>query len=188
MGYPNGSSKIRLFLSVLLTTNLNSTLRSHIYPKCVLKRSCAFWHLRYPKYDSTHSVSLGTDISDGNLGFLIVRWVLLWYMTLFEEQLYLNVFIKMNRLVVDVVLHEVVSNAWEQCHFWQGEDIHELLHGVAVRALYGEIERAVLKEVIFTAVQRIFVLKSTRLWIAQCILGGHVNSLRWPTESCLISK
>lgn len=151
MAHPNGSSKIRLFLSMLLTTNLNSTFRSHIYPKCVLKRSCAFWHLRYPKYDSTHSLT-ETDIGEGNLDFWIIRRVLLWYTTRFEEQLYLDVFIKMNRLIVNVVLHEVVINAWQQRHFWQGEDIHELLHGVAVRALYGEIERAVLKEVIFTAV------------------------------------
>lgn len=46
----------------------------------------------------------------------------------------------MNRLVVDVVLQEVVINTRQQSHFWQGEDIHELLHGVTVRALHERSE------------------------------------------------
>lgn len=38
----------------------------------------------------------------------------------------------MHRLVVDVVLHEEVVDTAQEGHLWQGEDVHELLHGVAV--------------------------------------------------------
>lgn len=127
MVLPNGASKIRLFPSMLLPTNLNSSFRGHIYPKCVVRRFCAFWHLKYLKYASA-SISLETNISEGRCK------------ARFDEQLYLDVFIKMNGLVVDVVLHEVVIDTWQQRHFWQGEDVHELLHGVTVRALYGRSE------------------------------------------------
>lgn len=41
----------------------------------------------------------------------------------------------MHRLVVDVVLHEEVVHAGQEGHLRQGEDVHELLHGVAVGAL-----------------------------------------------------
>lgn len=41
----------------------------------------------------------------------------------------------MHRLVVDVVLHEVVVNTREQGHLRQGEDVHELLHSVAMGTL-----------------------------------------------------
>lgn len=47
----------------------------------------------------------------------------------------LHIFVQMHRLVVDVVLHEEVVNAGQQGHLRQGEDVHELLHGVAVGAL-----------------------------------------------------
>lgn len=47
----------------------------------------------------------------------------------------LHVFVQVHRLVVDVVLHEEVVYAAQKGHLWQGEDVHELLHGVTVRAL-----------------------------------------------------
>ena len=51
---------------------------------------------------------------------------------------YLDVFIQVDRLVVDVVPHEEVVDAGQQRHLRQGEDVHELLQGVAVRALWGK--------------------------------------------------
>lgn len=48
---------------------------------------------------------------------------------------YLYVFVEMHRLIVDVVLHEEVVNAGQEGHLRQGEYVHELLHGVAMRAL-----------------------------------------------------
>lgn len=47
----------------------------------------------------------------------------------------LDVFVEVDRLVVDVVLHEVVVDTAEQGHLGQGEDVHELLHGVTLGAL-----------------------------------------------------
>lgn len=49
---------------------------------------------------------------------------------------YLDIFVKMNGLVVDIVLHKIVIHTGEKRHFWKGEDIHELLHCVTMRALY----------------------------------------------------
>lgn len=49
-----------------------------------------------------------------------------------ELQTDLHVFVQMHRLVVDVVLHEEVVDTAQEGHLWQGEDVHELLHGVAV--------------------------------------------------------
>lgn len=48
---------------------------------------------------------------------------------------HLHIFIEVHRLVVDVVLHEEVVNAGQKGHLRQGENVHELLHGVTVRAL-----------------------------------------------------
>lgn len=48
---------------------------------------------------------------------------------------YLYIFVEMHRLVVDVVLHEEVVNAGQESHLRQGEYVHELFHGVAMRAL-----------------------------------------------------
>lgn len=48
---------------------------------------------------------------------------------------YLYVFVEMHRLIVDVVLHKEVVNAGQERHLRQGEYVHELLHGVAMRAL-----------------------------------------------------
>lgn len=52
-----------------------------------------------------------------------------------EKRVDLNVFVEMHRLVVDVVAHEEVVDAGEERHLGQREDVHELLHGVAVGAL-----------------------------------------------------
>lgn len=41
----------------------------------------------------------------------------------------------MHRLVVDVVLHEEIVHAGQEGHLRQGENVHELLHGVTVGAL-----------------------------------------------------
>lgn len=48
---------------------------------------------------------------------------------------YLYVFVEMHRLIVDVVLHKEVVNAGQEGHLRQGEYVHELFHGVAMRAL-----------------------------------------------------
>lgn len=43
-------------------------------------------------------------------------------------------------LIVDVVLHEEIVNAGQEGHLRQGEDVHELLHGVAVGALQDDAD------------------------------------------------
>lgn len=48
---------------------------------------------------------------------------------------YLHVFVEVHRLIVDVVLHEEVVHAGQKGHLRQGENVHELLHGVTVGAL-----------------------------------------------------
>lgn len=47
----------------------------------------------------------------------------------------LDVFVQVDRLIVDVVLQKVFVHAGQQAHLGQGEDVHELLHGVPVGAL-----------------------------------------------------
>lgn len=49
--------------------------------------------------------------------------------------LHLHVFVEVHRLVVDVVLHEEVVHTGQKSHLRQGENVHELLHGVTVGAL-----------------------------------------------------
>lgn len=49
--------------------------------------------------------------------------------------LHLHVFVEVHRLVVDVVLHEEIVDAGQKGHLRQGENVHELLHGVTVGAL-----------------------------------------------------
>lgn len=41
----------------------------------------------------------------------------------------------MDRLIVNVVLHEEVIDTAQEGHLWQGEYVHELLHGVPMRTL-----------------------------------------------------
>lgn len=48
---------------------------------------------------------------------------------------HLHVFVEVHRLIVDVVLHEEVVHAGQKGHLRQGENVHELLHGVTVGAL-----------------------------------------------------
>lgn len=48
---------------------------------------------------------------------------------------HLDVFVQMDRFIVDVVLEEVFVHAGEEGHLRQGEDVHELLHGVSMRTL-----------------------------------------------------
>ena len=48
---------------------------------------------------------------------------------------HLHVFVEMDWLVVDVVPHEEVIDAGQEGHLRQGEDVHELFHGLAVGAL-----------------------------------------------------
>lgn len=48
----------------------------------------------------------------------------------------LDVFVQVDRLIVDVVLQKVLVHAGQQAHLGQGEDVHELLHGVPVGALW----------------------------------------------------
>lgn len=43
----------------------------------------------------------------------------------------LDIFVQVHRLVVDVVLQEVLVHTGQQGHLRQGEDVHELLHGVS---------------------------------------------------------
>lgn len=51
----------------------------------------------------------------------------------------LDVLVQVHGLVVDVVLEEVLVHARQQRHLGQREDVHELLHGVAVGALSVEV-------------------------------------------------
>lgn len=48
---------------------------------------------------------------------------------------HLYVFVQMHRLIVNVVLEEVFVHTGQEGHLWQGEDVHELLHGVSMRTL-----------------------------------------------------
>lgn len=74
-----------------------------------------------------------------------ITWVCVWRITqhtfcrriesLLFYRLHLHVFVEVHRLIVDVVLHEEVVHAGEKGHLRQGENVHELLHGVTVGAL-----------------------------------------------------
>lgn len=48
---------------------------------------------------------------------------------------HLDVFVQMDRLIVNVVLEKVLVDTGQERHLRQGEDVHELLHGVSVRTL-----------------------------------------------------
>lgn len=43
----------------------------------------------------------------------------------------LDIFVQVHRFIVDVVLQKVLIHTGQQGHFGQGEDVHELLHGVS---------------------------------------------------------
>lgn len=45
----------------------------------------------------------------------------------------------MDRLIVDIVLHEEVIDTAQEGHLRQGEYVHELFHGVAVGALQDSV-------------------------------------------------
>lgn len=45
---------------------------------------------------------------------------------------YLHIFVEMNRLIIYVVFQEILIHARQESHLRQREDIHELLHGVAL--------------------------------------------------------
>lgn len=51
------------------------------------------------------------------------------------QRVYLYVFVEMDWLVVDVVPHEEVIDTGQKSHLRQGEYVHELFHGVSMRAL-----------------------------------------------------
>lgn len=51
---------------------------------------------------------------------------------------HLHVFVEVDGLIVDVVLHEVVIHTQQESHLRQRENIHELLHGVVVWTLWDE--------------------------------------------------
>lgn len=53
----------------------------------------------------------------------------------------LYVFVEMDRLVVDVVPHEEVVDTRKEGHLREGEDVHELLHCVAMYALHDRDNR-----------------------------------------------
>ena len=48
---------------------------------------------------------------------------------------HLHVFVEMHWLIVDIVPHEEVVDTGQQGHLRQGENVHELLHGLAMGAL-----------------------------------------------------
>lgn len=48
---------------------------------------------------------------------------------------HLDVFVQVDGLIVDVVFQEVLVHTGQQRHLRQGEDVHELLHGVSVGTL-----------------------------------------------------
>ena len=48
---------------------------------------------------------------------------------------HLDVFVQVHRLIVNVVLQKVLVHTGQQGHLGQGEDVHELLHGVSVGTL-----------------------------------------------------
>lgn len=48
---------------------------------------------------------------------------------------HLDVFVQVHGLIVNVVLQKVLVHTGQQGHLRQGEDVHELLHGVSVGTL-----------------------------------------------------
>lgn len=58
-----------------------------------------------------------------------------------NERVHLHVFVEVDGLVVDVVPHEEIIDAGQEGHFREGEDVHELFHGVPVRTLRDEKSR-----------------------------------------------
>lgn len=48
---------------------------------------------------------------------------------------HLDVLVEMDGLIVDVILQKVLVDTGQEGHLGQGEDVHELLHGVSVRTL-----------------------------------------------------
>lgn len=51
---------------------------------------------------------------------------------------YLDVFVEVDGLVVDIVLHEVVINGTQKVHLWERKDVHILFHCVAMGTLEEE--------------------------------------------------
>lgn len=60
---------------------------------------------------------------------------MLSFLSFDQKMVNLHVFVEMHWLIVDVVLQEEVVNTGQEGHLWQGEYVHELLHGVAVGTL-----------------------------------------------------
>ena len=52
-----------------------------------------------------------------------------------NKRVHLDVFVEMHGLVVDVMPHEEVVDTGQEGHLRQGENVHELLHGVAMGTL-----------------------------------------------------
>lgn len=50
-------------------------------------------------------------------------------------RIHLHIFVEVDRLVVNIVLHEKIINAGQQGHLRQGENVHELFHALAVGTL-----------------------------------------------------
>lgn len=49
--------------------------------------------------------------------------------------IYLDIFVQMNRFIVYVVFQKIFIHTRKECHFWQGKYIHELLHCISLWAL-----------------------------------------------------
>lgn len=47
----------------------------------------------------------------------------------------LDIFVQVDRFIVDVVLQKVFVHTGQEGHLGQGEDVHELLHGVSMGTL-----------------------------------------------------
>lgn len=61
-----------------------------------------------------------------------------------NRRVYLHVFVEMDWLVVDIVPHEEVIDAGQKSHLRQGEYVHELFHGVSMRALQDSHQNYIL--------------------------------------------
>lgn len=76
--------------------------------------------------------------------------------------LHLQVFVEVHWLIVDVVLHEEIVHAGQKGHLRQGENVHELLHGVAVGALQHR------QDTVYSAVWRVPPCRTSRTKWTPC--------------------
>lgn len=91
-------------------------------------------------------------------------------------RIHLHIFVEVDRLVVNIVLHEKIINAGQQGHLRQGENVHELFHALAV---------GTLKRTFIVCVIRICGCTNKQVQCQRCRCESPCHrSHSWSPEEC----